>query len=398
MKKRLMIFCDFYLPSVNSGGGMWTVVNLVERFFERYDFFIVTRNFDSRIDRTPYKTVETDQWNRVGNAEVFYFSPKNLNQNKFVELINEIRPDAVFLNSAFATPVIKILTARRKKKFEDVPVILAPCGEFSKGALSIKPLKKKLFLRLAKTFRLYENLIWKASGSAEEAEIKEVIGENINVFIAPDLVPKTILPDFSFEQKPFKEKGSVKFAFLSRVVRKKNIHFFLQCLQKIASGNVEFEVIGPIEDAEYWEDCRKIIKKLPENISVNVAGAFPNSEALNRLRESHFFVLPTLNENFGYVCIEALAAGSPLLISDQTMWSDVEKLSAGWSISLGDENLWLERINECIAMNDFEFRKMSQAARRYSEEWLADPENVLQNERVLSTALNENPKTVKNIS
>jgi len=35
------------LPGFRSGGGMWMIANLVERFADRYEFFIVTRNYDS---------------------------------------------------------------------------------------------------------------------------------------------------------------------------------------------------------------------------------------------------------------------------------------------------------------------------------------------------------------
>jgi hypothetical protein len=168
MKKRVMIFCDFYLPSYKSGGGMWTLVNLVDRFCDRYDFFIVTRNYDSKGDKTPYTTVKSDEWNTTGNARVFYFSARNFKQAKFAELVDEVAPDAFFLNSAFATPVVKFLTARRKKMFADIPLILAPCGEFSRGALSVRPLKKKIFLQYAKTVGLYENIVWKASFEEEK--------------------------------------------------------------------------------------------------------------------------------------------------------------------------------------------------------------------------------------
>ena len=68
---------------------MWTLVNLVDRFCDQYDFHIVTRNYDSKGDKKPYTTVKTDQWNQTGNAKVFYFSKKNFTQKKFAELVND---------------------------------------------------------------------------------------------------------------------------------------------------------------------------------------------------------------------------------------------------------------------------------------------------------------------
>lgn len=374
---------------------MWTVVNLVDRFCHQYDFYIVTRNYDSKGDKKPYTTVNTNEWNRIGNADVYYFSPKNLSRSVFAGLINEIKPDVFFLNSAFATPVIKFLMARRNKTIADIPLILAPCGEFTPAGLALKPLKKKIFLQYAKSVNLYRDSIWKASSQAEKNEIKEVIGRDAEVWIAPDLTPKTILPDYAPELKLFKEKGSVKFVFLSRIVRKKNIHFFLERLRDIKSGKVEFTIIGPPEDSDYVRQCQTITKTLPENISITFTGAFPYREALQKICENHFFVLPTLNENFGYVCIEALAAGCPLLLSDGTIWGDVQNLNAGWCIPLGDISGWVDKIKNCLNMDDSEYKRMSAAARNYSLKWIAEQTYAEETAKILDRAF---VKTAKNVA
>ncbi|HQU83943.1 MAG TPA: glycosyltransferase [Pyrinomonadaceae bacterium] len=398
MKKRVMIFCDFYLPSFKSGGGMWTVVNLVDRFCDKYDFFIVTRNYDSKGDTKPYTTVKTDDWNKVGNATVYYVSKQTHTQKHFAKLVNEIKPDTVFLNSALSMPAVKFLSARRKKMFADIPVILAPCGEMSQGALSVKPLKKKLFLQYAKTVNLYKNIIWKASFDSEKVEIKDVMGKDSEVFVAADLVPKIILPEYSLDWKAKKEKGSVKFVFISRLVPKKNIHYFLERLVDSTVGNIEFTLVGPLEDQDYWKKCQDIIKKLPKNVKVTATGAFEHQkDALKKVAESHFFVLSTLNENFGYVFIEGLAAGCPIISSDRTVWDEIEDRNCGWRIPLEDEKAWVERINKCVDMDENEYLEMSKAARDYSIEWLDNPKFDEDMARVFDRALNDKVKTANGL-
>ncbi len=389
MKKKVLIFCDFYLPGFKSGGGMWTVVNLVDRFSDRYDFLVVTRNYESKGDQEPYTTVRSDAWNQVGNAQVWYFSKATFTVEAFANIVNEIKPDAIFLNSALSTPVVKFLTARRKGLFDQLPVVLAPCGEMSAGALSLKPLKKKLFLLYANTVGLYKGVIWKASFESEKDEIRQVIGTNTEVWVAPDLAPKTILPDYDPQWKTKKDKGSVRFAFLSRLTRKKNIHYFLERLKDIRQGEVQFDLIGPFEDEDYWEQCQGIIRAIPKNVTVNAVGSFPDqNDALRKLSESHFFVLPTLNENFGYVFIEALAAGCPLLVSDNTVWKDIEQRQVGWQIPLEQPDAWIEQINNCIEMGAAEYETMSANARSYALDWLGDDDTELATARVLDRALN----------
>lgn len=389
MKKKILIFCDFYLPGFKSGGGMWTVVNIVDRFSGRYEFFVVTRNYESKGERKPYTTVRSDDWNQVGNAQVYYFSKKMFTVEKFAGIVREIKPDAVFLNSALSTPVIKFLTARRKGLFEPIPVVLAPCGEMSAGALSLKPVKKKLFLLYAKTVGLYKDVIWKASFESEKDEIIGVIGTDTEVWVAPDLAPKTILPGYDPTWKTRKEKGEARFAFLSRLSRKKNIHYFLERLMEVRDGNVQFDLIGPFEDEGYWKQCQGIISKLPSNVTVNAVGSFPvQADALRKLSESHFFVLPTLNENFGYVFIEALAAGCPLLVSDNTVWKDLEKREVGWQIPLERTDSWIEQINKCVQMDAAQYGEMSANARKYALDWLSNDETENATARVLERALN----------
>jgi len=108
---------------------MWTLVNLSIGFATFMIFFHRHEKYDKG-DKTPYRTVKSDEWNATGNAG-FYFFRKNFNQNKFAGLIDEIAPDA-YTNSAFATPVVKFSGAAQM--FADAPVI-SRRGEFSEDAL-----------------------------------------------------------------------------------------------------------------------------------------------------------------------------------------------------------------------------------------------------------------------
>jgi glycosyltransferase involved in cell wall biosynthesis len=387
MKQRVMVFCDYYFPSVKSGGGMWTILNLVDRFHHDYDFFVVARNYDSRGDRRPYTTVKTDRWNETGNAQVFYFSPQNLSGKFFAHLVDDIHPDLILLNSVFSTPVLKMLSARRRKLIGDIPVMLAATGELSAAALAVSRIKKKLFLSYARLTGLYRGVVWKASFDAERDEIKQAIGEDAEVIVAPDLSPITILPNFEVEHKPRKEPGRVSFIFLSRMVRKKNLRYLIERLGEVCTGNIELKVVGPREDKAYWKECQAAIDALPTHVKVEVLDAVTNAEALKMLVDSHFFVSATSSENFGYVFLESLAAGCPLVISDRTAWEDVDARGAGWRIPLEDPSAWVDKFNSCIAMDDATYRDMSSSARAYALDWLKGEDVVRANAAALRTAL-----------
>ena len=385
--KKILVFCDYYRPSVKSGGGMWTVANLVDRFCDRYEFHIVTRNYDSPGDTVPYTTVVTGEWNEVGNARVYYAAASDLTKQTCSRLSNEVGPDCVFLNSVFSTSGIKFLSARRAGMTPNVPIILAPCGELSVGALQSKSFKKKLFLAYAKAVGLYAGVQWKASTVTEVDEIRGVFGDSVKPMVAPDLTPLSILPDFSADQKPVKEPGSARFIFLSRIVPKKNLKYALERFAEVREGVVHLEIVGPAEEPGYWAECEKIIATLPQNVAVEIHGSVDYLAGLELLKNAHFFILPTLNENFGYVFIESLAAGTPILISDQTVWSEIVERNAGWVIPLAESGKWLRALNECVAMTGDEYIKMSNAARAFALEWLADKKVEDATARVLERAL-----------
>jgi len=383
-KKRILVLCDYYLPSNKGGGGTWTVVNLIERFCDRYDFFVITRNHESRTDTRPFESVKTNEWNSVGNAQIYYLAPADFTCRKLIRLVQEVSPAGVYLNSAFSKPTIKILLLMRFTPSLALPIILAPCGELSEGALSLKWLKKRLFLMFAKSTSLYSKVHWKATTDLESSEIKKVFGKSVRPLVAPDLPPKQILPDFSTAEKPGKEVGKIKFIFYSRIDRKKNLLFVLDLLSDIdRKQDIELAIVGPIEDHGYWQVCKRKIARLPALIDVKIVGAVSNEAGLKQLTLNHFLVLPTLGENFGYVILEALSAGCPVLISDRTIWSDLLAKHAGWSIPLDDKTTWKANISSCIDFDQAQYAAMSQNARQLAVDWLRSPDLEIATEKIL---------------
>ncbi len=385
-RKKVMVFCDYYLPGFKSGGGMWTVVNLVDHFRESYDFYIVTRNHDGKADKKPYDSVKTGEWNSVGSGKVFYLKAGQLTVRAFRDLLREVTPDIVFLNSVFSMPSITFLRARKSSRLSEIPVIVSPCGELAGATLKFKAVKKGLFLKYAKLSGLYRDVIWRASFESDAIEIRAAMGKGIEVYCAPDLPPKTILPGFNLSDKPEKRRGAVRLVFVSRLVRKKNLHYLLERLSSCTSGEIVLDVVGPIEDKEYWKECEAAAQKLPANIRLNVLGPMPYPETLARMQLAHFFVLPTLTENFGYVFIEALACGCPLLISNRTVWGEVTQKGSGWAVPLEDPIAWDAAIRDCVKMEQERFSQMAKSAREHALACLADPEIERATARLLDRA------------
>lgn len=72
----------------------------------------------------------------------------------------------------------------------------------------------------------------------------------------------------------------------------------------------------------------------------------PHDAVEDIIRANHIFALPTRGENFGHSIFEALAAGRPVLISDQTPWRGLAAEKAGWDLDLSSPDVFVERIEE----------------------------------------------------
>ena len=384
-KQSIFIFTGYYLPGYKAGGPIRTIANMVDRIGDEFEFKIVTldRDYD---DTKPYPGVRIEGWNRVGKADVFYMSPGMHSLKEFKKVLCSTECDVIYLNSFFSPHfTIKPLFLRRLGLIPDKPLILAPRGEFSPGALGLKSLKKRGYLLAAKAFGLYRGVVWQTSSSHEEADIRRWFGRDVPVVVAPDL-PPVIHPADDLPPKSEKSEGCLKIVFLSRISRMKNLDGALKMLSGL-KGKVEFNISGPMEDKIYWAECRKIIGSLPENIEVRYCGSVEHDKVGAVMRGHDIFFLPTLGENFGHVILEAFCAGCPILISDQTPWRDLEEKGVGWDLPLNKPEIFQEVLQRCVDMKNKEHVKWSESAKEYGLQVTKNDGVVEQNRRLFYQAV-----------
>ena len=384
-KKKVLVFIDHYLPGYKAGGPIRTLANVVERLGEEFQFRVVTRDRDLRENKS-YSGVKIGVWQKLGKAEVFYLSPGSLSLVSLSRFIRETEHNMIYINSFFSPHfTMKQLVLRKLRMIPKTPVIVAPRGEFSPGALELKSLKKHVYIVLAKMLGLYSGVVWQASSRHEEADIRRWFGKDIQVVVAPNLPPVINVAEGPVAVKG-KTKGCLKIIFLSRISRKKNLHGALKMLSGL-KGRVQFNVYGPMEDEIYWAECQKIINSLPENIEVRYYGSVEHDRVGAVMREHDIFFSPTLGENFGHVILEALYAGCPVLISDQTPWRSLEEKGVGWDLPLDMPDLFQDVLQKCLDMNGFEYMKWSDRAREYGFQVMMDDKGVEQNRQLFHYAV-----------
>jgi glycosyltransferase involved in cell wall biosynthesis len=117
--------------------------------------------------------------------------------------------------------------------------------------------------------------------------------------------------------------------FLSRLHVKKGCELLIDAFAKVPGESLHLVMAGPAADAAYLEALktraagdRRIT--FPGMLSGNMKwGAFAAADA---------FVLPSHQENFGIAVVEAMACGTPVLVSDKVnIWREIVDSGSGFA-------------------------------------------------------------------
>jgi glycosyltransferase involved in cell wall biosynthesis len=356
-KKNILIIMGRYLPGYRDGGPVRSIKNLVEFLGDEYNFMILTSDRDHG-DIEPYPNIKVNDWNKVGAAKVYYVRPKGFTFSVIKKL--SLKSDLIYCCGCFNDYAINTLLLKRLGQIKP-PVILAAMGLFSPMEFRLKYKKKKLFTTVFNMIGMFKDIYWSATSEMEVTEIKQQVKAKDNFFIAQDL-PRKIKKTPIFKKK---EAGSLKVVWVSRIAPKKNLKVAIQIMQCV-KGNIEFTVYGPKHVQEYWDECLKEIDKLPTNVTFSWGGVLETEEVVAKLKEQHVFLFPTLGENYGHVIQEALSAGCPCILSNQTPWKDLKSNNAGFVFPLDKLAPYVQAIEYYAAMDEKDFNAVSVSAMQYA--------------------------------
>jgi len=360
MKQKVFICSEYYKPGFLGGGPIQSVFNLTNLLSNNFQFFVLTKNFDLNQKLNPYN-LKINKWiTQNNNSQIRYVNSFRYYFFTWIQLFI-IKPNFIYLNSFFSVGTrTNLFQAMFYSFFYNCKIILAPRGEFDNGALSIKSIKKYLFINF---FNIISNskIIFQATTKKEKELIEKQI-KNKQIITANN-IPKLVQLK---RDKTNKNPLISKFVFISRISPKKNLLFAIECLKEArVKGSIEFIIIGPFEDKDYWNKCKHELKKLPENICVNVLGPIPNHKIDPFLRSCHYLFFPTLGENFGHVIYESLANGLPIVISEHTPWEEGFK-NGVFALPLANKAAFVSIISKLHEFNQDEYDEISCNALSYA--------------------------------
>lgn len=110
------------------------------------------------------------------------------------------------------------------------------------------------------------------------------------------------------------EKIANSLLFVGRLHKIKGIEFLLDAIKIVKSKipSVKLYIIG---DGDLKEKIERIIQENSLSENVELLGMLPQKELVNWYNKTEIFILPSLFEGFGIVVLEAMACGTPVIIT-----------------------------------------------------------------------------------
>ena len=379
MRKILIIMGGFF-PGKKFGGPPVSVDNFCS-LMKDDECYIVTRDHDF-FESKRFDSIQKG-WNDRENCKVLYLSDSEYNKRTFAKVMNEIKPDILYLQGLFQPCVLpSLLLAKRY----GISVLIAPRGELCKGAFRIKKWKNMRYVKFVKCCGLEKNIYWQSTSNEETDAIKRILKVDDNHIFQLDNIPSIPKKEFARRKKI---AGQGRFVFLSRIHPKKNLLYAISLFKDI-KGDVAFDIYGPIEDEEYWNLCLAEIKCLPANVKVMYQGLVDHNNVHDVFSQYDAFLFPTLSENYGHVIAESLAVGTPVIISNHTPWNDVCLYGAGYAISLDEKIKFISSIESIINMREDYTETSNSAKKCFAEKCRIDHIRSKYSDSFLQIELNKN--------
>ena len=209
--------------------------------------------------------------------------------------------------------------AARISRLHRRPYIMRPCGLLDPWSMNQHRLKKRLYLELRLRRHLNAAAAIHFSTSLEETRTRPLR------IRAPAIVEPNGIDLDEFENLPavgsFRRRLEIPevvplVLFLGRLHPKKGLDLLIPAFADAAPSDAVLAIVGT-GDANYERKLHRHAASCGLENRVKFVGFLHGRDRIAAFADSTVFVLPSYSENFANTVIESLAAGTPVIISDQ---------------------------------------------------------------------------------
>lgn len=212
-----------------------------------------------------------------------------------------------------------------------IPLILAPRGTMSHRAMQSGSLVKKVFWPLLQRPVLENTACFHATAHSEYEDIRR-LGFRQPVAVIPNGIDMPAI-------RENKSESGRTLLFLGRIHPIKGLEMLLPAWKALQSRFPEWrlQIVGPDNRGH---QARMLA--LAESLGlqrVEFYGPRYGEAKIQAYADADLFVLPTYSENFGMAVAEALAAGTPAVVTKGAPWAGLDRQQAGWWVDISTEAL-----------------------------------------------------------
>ncbi|HLP85033.1 MAG TPA: glycosyltransferase [Phycisphaerales bacterium] len=246
------------------------------------------------------------------------------------------RTDVVHLHCVWSVANLQIADACQAM---GIPYVLTTHGMLDDWSMDQGRLKKRVYMRLGGRAMLEHAafVLCTAQGEIDQSHkwFPEGNGRVLTYII--DLEPYRTLPGMEPALRQFpalaeaRKRAEPVILFLSRLHYKKGCDFLIKAA-KIAldRGMPATYVFAGAGDEDYIQSLKSLAQSLGLTDRVHFVGMVKGQTKVSMYEAADLFVLPTSQENFGLVLIEAMACNTPVMTTRGTdIWKDIEGSGSG---------------------------------------------------------------------
>lgn len=360
MKPKILIYTDWFPPAYKAGGPVQSIYQLTQVLKHTFDIYVLTTTED--LNSTIEDQLATkNSFVKVDGIQVNYLDSASRSLRTIKRINDAIKPDFTFFNGIFKRYFhIHLLAHLIRRKTSKTVISLR--GMLRASAIQQKKIKKRLYLQAVKWLSSQKNVSFHCTTEEEERDMIACFGKGYR---------GTVIPNIPFlgqdvDNPPKSKRLSIVYA--ARIHPIKNLHLALGVLARVRVP-VKLTIIGVVEDEKYWLKCQEQIKHLPEQVEVEYGGDLTHTALMQELLNYDVYFLPTQGENFGHSIFEALSAGLPVIISDQTPWKNLEAQKVGFDIPLNNEDKYVEAIEFFAQMDQETYASYAQNAMNFARNY-----------------------------
>jgi glycosyltransferase involved in cell wall biosynthesis len=300
--------------------------------------------------------------------------------------------DVIHIHALFSfASVVAAVCAKRR----GIPYIVRPLGTLNQwGMHKRRPWLKRL------SFRFIESRIIKSAAGVQYTSEQEALeAGQLGVDHSPLIVPNPVdvsasrgKPGGFRAAYPQLTDGAVLVLFLSRLDPKKGLDLLLNAFARVREKHPEATlVIAGDGDPAFVAGLKRCSQRLGLDEGILWPGFLQGREKLDALADADLFILPSYSENFGVAVVETMAAGLPVIVSDQVgIHREISASGAGIVVRCSESELVhaLQRMIMNPTLRTEAGQNGQKLAARFSVETVCDQLVTLYQEIISHTPVN----------